>query len=159
MNLYKFTQYVNLDLDEDFEVEDIVKWFNKGISYYNLIPPLTRYPIVDDIEEAYEEEYPLDVTFLLGVMLPFVNGSIMSQESSVDEKNIFYSEFMANAREFKNQTPIPTNFLLDEVNDDLDNFRVGQNVFVSDMRQAPFPGDWRQPRRSIAKDPLDLEEE
>ncbi len=159
MNLYKFTQYVNLDVDDDFEVEDIVKWFNKGIANYNLIPPLTRYPIVEDIEEAYEEDYPLDTTFLLGVMLPFVNGSIMSQESSVEEKAIFYNEFVVNARDYKNQNPIEFEFLLDNINQDLDDFRIGQNVFISDMRQAPFPGDWRQPRQSIAVNPLDLEED
>lgn len=157
MNLYEFAQYVNLDIDDVYDVADIVKWFNKGVAGYNIIPPLTKYPIVT-LEDAYEDDYPLDFNFMLAIMLPFVNGAVMSQTSSLDEKDSFYVEFLRNAREYKSHTPIADEFLVDNVNTNLDDYRIGQNTFVSDMRQSPFPGDWRRP--SLKKDsPLDLEED
>jgi len=142
MNLYEFTNYVNLDIDDVFEVDDIVRWFNKGIASYNIIPPLTKYPIVSLDDTSIQADYPLDDTFMLGIMLPFVNGAIMSQESAVDEKNLFYAEFLRNAREYKVHVPIPNNRLVDDVNVDLDDYRLGQNTYISDMRFSPMQGEW-----------------
>ncbi len=141
MNLYEFTNYVNLDIDDVYGVEDIVKWFNKGVASYNIIPPLTKYPIVLS-EAAYENTYPLDDNFMLAIMLPFVNSAIMSQTSAIDEKDNFYAEFLRNAREYKSHIPIENQYIVDEFNLDLDNYRLGQNIFISDMRFSPFPGEW-----------------
>lgn len=142
MNLYEFTNYVNLDVDDVYEVDDIVKWFNKAVASYNILPPLTRYPIVGLDDTSLEANYPMDDTFMLGIMLPFVNGAIMSQESALDEKNSFYTEFLRNSREYKLHVPIPNQILVDSVNQDLDDYRLGQNVYISDMRFAPMQGQW-----------------
>jgi hypothetical protein len=47
-----------------------------------------------------------------------------------------------NAREYKKIYPIANNRLVDNVNVDLDNYRIGQNVFVSDMKYSPLQGKW-----------------
>lgn len=154
MNLYQLTEYVNLDVDDVYAVQDIIRWFNKGIANYNLIPPLTTYPSVatgettdsdnNDKIDAYEDDYPLDDNFMLGVMLPFINNSIMGQDASLNEKQMYLQEFMMNAREYKKTYAIPSNRLLDSVNSNLDTYRIGQNVFVSDMRYSPMQGEWSQ---------------
>ena len=46
MNIYDLTIYVNQDADDTFSFPEIALWFNKAISNYNLIPPITRYPFV-----------------------------------------------------------------------------------------------------------------
>ena len=152
MNIYQLTNYVNLDVDDVYEIKDIILWFNKGIANYNLIPPLTKYPSVatgettdsdgNDKIDAYEENYPLDDNFMLGVMLPFINNSIMGQDAALTEKQLYLQEYMMNAREYKKIYPIANEYLVDDVNVDLDNYRLGQNVFVSDMRYSPMQGDW-----------------
>jgi hypothetical protein len=144
MNIYDLTNYVNLDVDDVYEVDDIAKWFNKGIANYNLIPPLTQYPIIDLTDASLEADYPLDDNFMLGIMLPFINNSIMAQDAALREKQLFFQEFMMNAREHKKIYPISNNYLVDNVNTDLDNYRIGQNVFVSDMRYSPMQGEWAQ---------------
>lgn len=150
MNLYEFTTYVNLDIDDIYEVDDIARWFNKGITSYNIIPPLTKYPIVGLDDESLSEEYTLlDDTFILGIMLPFVNGAIMGQESAVEEKGSYYSEFVRNAREYKLHNPIPNEYMVDGFNADLDNYRIGQNAFVSDMAFSPMAGTWGNPSNYV----------
>lgn len=144
MNLYDITNYVNLDVDDVYEVDDIAKWFNKGIANYNLIPPLTKYPIISLLDDAYEENYPLDDSFMLGIMVPFINNSIMGQDAALNEKQLYLEEFLKNAREHKKIYPIASEYLIDDVNTDLDNYRIGQNVFVSDMRYSPMQGEWSQ---------------
>lgn len=142
MDLFDLTNYVNLDVDDVYTVDDVAKWFNKGIANYNLIPPLTKYPVVILTDDAYDEDYPLDDNFMLGIMLPFINNSIMGQEASLNEKQIYFQEFMMNAREHKKTYPIANDYLVDDVNTDLDTYRIGQNVFVSDMRYSPMQGEW-----------------
>lgn len=145
MNIYDLTNYVNLDVDDVYEVEDIAKWFNKGIANYNLIPPLTQYPTIDLTEDGYNATLePADSNFLLGIMLPFINNAIMGQDAAIDEKQLYMQEFMINAREYKKVYPIASARLVDNVNTDLDNYRIGQNVFVSDMRYSPMQGEWSQ---------------
>lgn len=144
MNLHELTDYVNLDVDDIYEVDEITRWFNKGIASYNLIPPVTQYEQVILSDEEYAKDYPLDNNFMLGIILPFINNSIMGQDAALTEKQIYMQEFMNNAREYKKIYAIPNEFLVDTVNQDLDNYRIGQNVFVTDMRFAPMQGEWAQ---------------
>jgi hypothetical protein len=255
MNIYDLTQYVNQDVDDTFDVEDIVRWFNKAIASYNLISPITTYPmaVLDDdnfnvsssittgsffgtqvprflanppangvtvgivgqiyyvfandsyyscttntttwnilgsqtdsypfsfIQKQFYEDtrtnttylwnnatgtqgqmtanalawdgtgqypshsttnYPLDDTFMLGVVLPFISASVRGQESSMGEKQMFLQEFMMNARLFKNASNVDENYLKIQASKDLAKYQVGENVYVSDMSFAPFKNDW-----------------
>jgi hypothetical protein len=156
MNIYDLTQYVNQDVDDTFEVEDIVRWFNKGIASYNLISPITTYPMSILEEEAEgtnwggtglypshsDSDYPLDDTFMLGVILPFIASSVRGQESSINEKQLFLQEFMMNARLFKNASNVPYEYLKIKTARDLEKYQVGENVYVSDMSISPWAGDW-----------------
>lgn len=143
MDIYQLTNYVNLDVDDVYEVEDIARWFNKGIANYNLIPPLTQYPTISLTEQGYGTTLePVDDNFLLGIMLPFINNAIMGQDAALNEKQLYMQEYMMNAREYKKIYPIANNRLVDNVNVDLDNYRIGQNVFVSDMKYSPMQGKW-----------------
>jgi len=157
MDIYALREYVNLDVDDQYDALDIALWFNKGIANYNLIPPLTNYPTIDLNESGYNAALlPSDDNFLLGVMLPFINNSIMAQDSAIDEKQMYMQEFMINAREYKKVYPIPSQYLVDSFNsaDNLDNYRIGQNVFVSDMRYSPMSGEWSNPSTYVnVKDP------
>jgi hypothetical protein len=255
MNIYDLTQYVNQDVDDTFDVEDIVRWFNKAIASYNLISPITTYPmsVLDDDNagvavsittgnsfgtqiprflttaptngvtvgvvgqvyyafsndtyyscttttttwttlsiqtdsypasfingEFYEDtrtnktylwnnatgtqgqmtadalawdgtgqypshsttDYPLDDTFMLGVVLPFISASVRGQESSMGEKQMFLQEYMMNARLFKNASNVDEDYLKIQASKDLAKYQVGENVYVSDMSFAPFKNDW-----------------
>lgn len=143
MDIYQLTNYVNLDVDDVYEVEDIARWFNKGIANYNLIPPLTKYPSIALTEQGYGETLePSDDNFLLGIMLPFINNAVMGQDAALNEKQLNFQEYMMNAREYKKIYPIESEYLVDDVNTDLDTYRIGQNVFVSDMRYSPMQGEW-----------------
>jgi hypothetical protein len=157
MNIYDLTQYVNQDVDDTFEVEDIVRWFNKAIASYNLLSPITTYPMsfLNDEEDvgdvwngtapypAYTiTPYPLDDTFMLGVALPFISASIRGQESSMGEKQMFLQEFMMNARLFKNASNVPYDYLRIKTARDLEKYQMGENVYVSDMSISPWAGDW-----------------
>ena len=157
MNIYDLTQYVNQDVDDTFEVGDIVRWFNKGIASYNLISPITTYPqsILNDEEDVLDPwdgtgkypaytstDYPLDDTFILGVILPFISASVRGQESSVNEKQVFLQEYMMNARLFKNASNVPYEYLKIKTARDLEKYQVGENVYVSDMSISPWAGDW-----------------
>jgi hypothetical protein len=155
MNIYDLTQYVNQDVDDTFEVEDIVRWFNKGIASYNLVSPITTYPmsILDDDGNSWNgtalypshstTDYPLDDTFMLGVILPFIASSVRGQESSINEKQLFMQEFMMNARLFKNASNVPYEYLKIKSSRDLEKYQMGENVYVSDMSISPWAGDWR----------------
>ena len=47
-------------------------------------------------------DYPLDDTFMVGVMLPYIN-SLRSQDSSLSEKQLFLSEYINAAQRYKPQ--------------------------------------------------------
>lgn len=152
MNIYTLSNYVNLDIDDAFSVEEIAQWFNKGIANYNLIPPLTKYKLVsvDTVDEdnneyvdAYENYSAMTDNFMLGIMLPFINSAIRGQDASVQEKQIYLEEFLNNARLFKQNHKITdTNLLFDSSAEGLDIYRLGENVFLSDMRMSPFQANW-----------------
>jgi hypothetical protein len=147
MNIRTLTNYVNLDVDDSYTVQEISFWFNKGIANYNLIPPLTVYPSVAFGTAGFNEnsEYPLDDTFMLGVMLPFVSSSIRGSESSVMEKQLFMQEYMLNANNYKRSIDIPATFMRNTKNDDLSIYEIGEGIFVSDFTRSPFAGRWEKP--------------
>lgn len=156
MNIYEFTQYVNLDIDDSYTVIEVAQWVNKGIANYNLIPPLTKYRLIaidpagvdaneDGLIDIYQEDVDLTDNFLLGIMLPFVTASIKSSEASVQEKQIMMQEFMRNAREYKLNNPIPPDRRVDNRNPDLENYKLGENVFLSRFDTAPFQAEWSGP--------------
>lgn len=153
MNLQTLALYVNLDVDDTFEQIEITQWFNKGIAQFNLLPPVTEYPMVEleglstDVEAVaaniyVDEDYPLSNNFMLGIMLPFIASSVRGQDSSVTEKQLYLQEFLNYARTFKTQENIPLTYLKDKANTDLDAYKLGDNVYISDMRRANFAGDW-----------------
>lgn len=150
MQLQELVNYVILDVDDSFSTLEITRWFNKGIAQYNLIPPVTTYPFVelsgsDGDEEGkiyYNTTYPLDDTFMLGVMLPYINSSVRSQDSSLSEKQIFLAEFINAAQRYKPQSNVPLTYLKDKKNTDLEIFQLGNNVYVSDMTRSPFTNSW-----------------
>ena len=156
MTIIDLVNYVELDVDDDFSNEEVARWFNKGIAQYNLIPPVTTYPFVEidglasvEGQETGNENklyvdstYPLDDTFMLGVMLPYINSSVRSQDSSLSEKQLFMSEFVAGATRFKPQSNVPLSYLKDKKNTDLEIFQLGNNVYVSDMTRSPFTNNW-----------------
>lgn len=149
MNINQLTNYVNLDVDDTFTVQEISRWFNKGIANYNLIPPLTNYPYVqyggvEDIPTVYIQtsEYPLSDTFMLGIMLPFINASVRGSESSLGEKNMMLQEYMQNAQVFKHSIDVPATYLINDKNTDLSNFEVGEGVYLQNFENAPFAGPW-----------------
>jgi hypothetical protein len=154
MNIYDLTLYVNQDVDDTFDVEDIVRWFNKGIASYNLVSPITTYPmaVLDDDGLSWDgtgqypshstTPYPLDDTFMLGVMLPFISSSVRGQESSVSEKQIFLQEYMMNATKFKSSSNVDEDYLKIQASKDLAKYQLGENAYISDMSFAPFRGDW-----------------
>lgn len=153
MNINTLTNYVNQEVDDTFTVQEVSLWFNRGIANYNLIPPLTIYPTVQfgvaqDIENGiYNEQsqYPLDDTFMLGVMAPYITSSIRSAESSLTEKQLFLQEYLQNATTYKSTITIPRVFLRNQLNDDLTQYEIGEGVFLSDFTKAPFAGEWQTP--------------
>ena len=153
MNLQDLVAYVNLDVDDSFSTLEITRWFNKGIAQYNLIPPVTTYPFVEltglstdnnaVASKVYvDETYPLDDTFMLGVILPYINSSVRSQDSSLSEKQLFLSEFINAAQRFKPQSNVPITYLKDKKNTDLEIYQLGDSVYVSDMTRSPFTNSW-----------------
>jgi hypothetical protein len=173
MNIYDLTTYVNQDSDDTFSFQEVARWFNKAISNYNLIPPVTRYPFVTvdnfvtsnnnefldngnfnndavfnfaagDDEVGAGSNYPLSKTFMLGIILPFIVSSIKGQEASLQERQIYLQEFMMNARNFKSISNIPQLFLLNQQNTDLELYQLGENVYLTDFNTSPFAGDWKK---------------
>jgi hypothetical protein len=173
MNIYDFSNYVNQDVDDTFSVEEIARWFNKAVANYNLIPPVTRYPFITMDYTATEEDefvvgsqdgdyyansdneeddeigaftdYPLSKNFMLAVMLPFVSSAVKAQESSVGEKQMYMQEFMMNARSYKSVSNIKPGYLRDGgQNLELSQYKLGENVYLTDFNQSPFAGDWKK---------------
>jgi hypothetical protein len=171
MNIYDFSMYVNQDVDDTFSTEEVARWFNKAIANFNLIPPVTKFPFINmdaEITAANEFEdnlnqdgyyannndltddeigayisYPLSKNFMLGVMLPYVISAVKGAESSVTEKQLTMQEFMMNARQFKSSLNIKPGYLIDgEGNLELAQYKLGENVYLTDFNQAPFAGDW-----------------
>jgi len=144
MNLRTLTNYVNQDIDDTYTVQQISLWFNKGIAQYNLIPPLTLYPIVILGATGLNEnsEYPLDDTFMLGVMLPYVASSIRGTESALNERQLYLQDYLQNATVFKRSIDIPLTFMRNKKNTDLSNYEIGEGIFVSDFTRSPFAGQW-----------------
>jgi len=98
---------------------------------------------------TYDEEigaftqYPLSNNFMLGVMLPFVISAVKGQESSITEKQLAMQEFIANARQFKSSLNIKTGYLVDgEGNAELSQYKLGENVYLSDFTKSPMAGPW-----------------
>ena len=189
MNIYDFTEYVNLDVDDTFTTDQVARFFNKGIANFNLIPPVTKFPIInmaivdtDNLNNDYTykvtnekntyntttgqfvdnrktssnttgfdeeigafQDYPLSNNFMLGVMLPFVISAVKGQESSITEKQLAMQEFINNARQFKSSLNIKTGYLVDgEGNAELSQYKLGENVYLSDMTQSPMAGPWNK---------------
>jgi hypothetical protein len=173
MNIYDFSNYVNQDVDDTFSVEEIARWFNKAVANYNLIPPVTRYPFItmdyteteqdefvvgsqdgdyyansedeDDDEIGAYTDYPLSKNFMLAVMLPFVSSAVKAQESSVGEKQMYMQEFITNARTYKSVSNIKPGYLRDGgQNLELSQYKLGENVYLTDFNQSPFAGDWKK---------------
>jgi hypothetical protein len=173
MNIYDFSNYVNQDVDDTFSVEEIARWFNKAVANYNLIPPVTRYPFItmdytateqdefvvgsedgdyyansddeEDDEVGAFTDYPLSKNFMLAVMLPFVSSAVKGQESSVGEKQMYMQEFMINARSYKSISNIKPGYLRDGgQNLELSQYKLGENVYLTDFNQSPFAGDWKK---------------
>ena len=182
MNIYDFTNYVNQDVDDTFTIEEVARFFNKGIANFNLVPPVTKFPFINmaivdtntlnndttykvnvskntydttdeefDSSTTYDEEigaytdYPLSNSFMLGVMLPFVVSAVKGQEASLQEKQLALQEFALNSRQFKSSLNIKTGYLVDgEGNAELSQYKLGENVYISDMTQSPMAGPWNK---------------
>jgi hypothetical protein len=153
MNIQTFAEYVEQEVDDSFSTAQIARWFNKGISQYNLIPPLTKYPYISIGETATAEnglidetvDYPLNNTFILGVMLPYVSSAIKGSESALNEKQLYLQEFMMNAMTYKRSIDVPSSFLLNQKNTDLSNYEIGEGIFLADFTRSPFAGEWQRP--------------
>jgi hypothetical protein len=143
MNLYDLTLYVVQDIDDNYTSEEVGRWFNKAIANYNLIPPVTNYPQIE-IDAEYEDYTHLNDTFFLAVVLPFISSSVRSSESSLSEKQLFLQEFMMNARTYKSAFPDKTYLINTADNPEIDLYRIGENVYLTDFNQSPFAGDWKK---------------
>jgi hypothetical protein len=98
---------------------------------------------LEDDEIGAFTNYPLPKNFMLGVMLPYVISAVKGQESSITEKQLTMQEFMMNARQFKSSMNIKPGYLIDgEGNLELAQYKLGENVYLTDFNQAPFAGDW-----------------
>lgn len=156
MNIQNLREYVELDTDDVFSDKEIGLWFNKGIANYNLIEPLTNYPMVEIVENIpqnpaegtfyYTNDYtPLNTTFMLGIVLPFIVSAVKGQEFANLEKEDYYEEFFRNSKTYKLTHPIPSEYLLDIKNTNLELYQLGANVFISDMTRSPMSGTWGSP--------------
>jgi hypothetical protein len=104
-----------------------------------------------DEEIGAFQDYPLSNSFMLAVMLPYVASAVRGAESSVQEKQLLMQEFMRNAMQFKSSLNIKTGYLVDgEGNRELSQYKLGENVYISDMTQAPMAGPWN--RASVYKE-------
>jgi len=153
LNMFELRDYVNLDVDDVFDVDEITRWFNKGIASYNLIPPLTEYPFVD-LDEPQEAYVFFDKTFMLGIMLPFISSAIRAQESAVMEKQEYYQEFVLNATRYKMASNIDEDLLLNPV-EGIDQYQIGENVYISDFDYSPMQSIWQRPAKKIKPDEFD----
>ena len=104
-----------------------------------------------DEEIGAFQDYPLSNSFMLAVMLPYVASAIRGQESSMQEKQLLMQEFARNGMQFKSSLNIKTGYLVDgEGNAELSQYKLGENVYISDMTQAPMAGPWN--RASVYKE-------
>ena len=155
MTLDNLLQYVILDVDDtDYTLSEIVLWFNKGISQYNLLQPLTTYPFYtmdyatqDPLDElaihlGYGDEYPLEDNFILGIMLPYVNSMVKAQDASLDEKYGYDQTFARNSMIYKRASNVLVAYLMNKTQTDLDIYQIGEGVYLSDMGTSPFPDKW-----------------
>ena len=161
MNLITLKDYLNKDVDDTFQTEEVVLFFNKGIAQYNLIPPLTTYPSVIGnlapldggvrnplvLDTYMDDDYPYNGTafsdtFMLGIMLPYLVANVKLQEASVQERQIALQEFLQNARMWKASTNVKVADMLNTKNSDLEIFELGENVYISDMRRSPVGANW-----------------
>ena len=127
---------------------------NKNNKTYNVDVPENTYSEQYETfthNASYDEEigafsqYPLSKNFMLGVMLPFVISAIKGQESSLQEQQLSKQEFMRNAMQFKSSLNIKTGYLVDgEGNAELSQYKLGENVYISDMTQSPMAGPWNK---------------
>lgn len=140
MNMQQLAEYVNLEVDDFFPVDEIARWFNKGIADYNLIPPITDYPYIDiESDEDYEA---LSKTFMLGIMVPFIASSVRAQEAAIDEQQTYYARFLENARQYKSASNISDEYLLNKRTENLSDYQIGENVYVDDMNVSPMKSNW-----------------
>ena len=156
MTVNELVAYVNQDVDDLFTVSDIVRWFNRGIAQYNLIPPLTTYKSVIDntrvatgssdttIYHTDDNYYSFSDSFMLGVMLPYLVSGVKLQESSIQERQVALTEFLQNARMWKASTNVPHSELLNQQNSDINIYQLGENVYLSDMTRSPVSGIWQK---------------
>ena len=138
---------------------------------YNLIPPVTTYPYITldvstttevdefvtnapynsdaDASDGFVGAYAdynaitgLRMSFLLAIILPYVASAVKGQESSITEKQLYLQEFMMNARIYKTADNIKLEYLQNKLNNDLDLYQLGENVYLTDFTTAPFAGEW-----------------
>lgn len=134
----------NLNNDYSYKVTDEKNTYNTTTGEFE---STSTY----DEEIGAFQDYPLSNSFMLAVMLPYVASAVRGQESSVQEKQILLQEFMRNAMQFKSSLNIKTGYLVDgEGNRELSQYKLGENVYLSDMTQSPMAGPWN--RASVYKE-------
>jgi hypothetical protein len=52
---------------------------------------------------------------------------------------------MMNATTYKRSIDIPLTYMLNQKNEDLSNFEIGEGIYLSDFTKAPFAGEWQRP--------------
>ena len=145
--------FINMNLTAD-TATDPVDEFTTSLYNTNYKVDVAENTYANDTfthNTVYDEEigafvdYPLSNNFMLGVMLPYVISAVKGQESSITEKQLVMQEFMQNATQFKSSLNIKTGYLVDgEGNAELTQYKLGENVYLTDFNQAPFAGDWKK---------------
>ena len=145
--------FINMNLTVDTDT-DPVDEFTTSLYNTNYKVDVAENTYANDTfthNTVYDEEigafvdYPLSNNFMLGVMLPYVISAVKGQESSITEKQLTMQEFMMNARQFKSSLNIKPGYLVDgEGNLELAQYKLGENVYLTDFNQAPFAGDWKK---------------
>ena len=138
--------YINMAIvDTDASNNDYSYKVNVNKNTYNTTSEAFEKTAAYDEEIGAYQDYPLSNNFILGVMLPFVISAVKGQESSVQEKQLALQEFNINARQFKSSLNIKTGYLVDgEGNRELSQYKLGENVYISDMTQSPMAGPWNK---------------
>jgi len=132
-------------VDTDSQNSDYTYKVNVEKNTYNTTSEAFEKTATYDEEIGAYQDYPLSNNFMLGVMLPFVVSAVKAQESSISEKQLAMNEFVSNARQFKSSLNIKTGYLVDgEGNAELSQYKLGENVYISDMTQSPMAGPWNK---------------
>ena len=132
-------------VDTNSQNNDYTYKVNVAKNTYNTTSEAFEKTATYDEEIGAYQDYPLSNSFMLGVMLPFVVSAVKGQESSISEKQLAMNEFMGNARQFKSSLNIKTGYLVDGVgNRELSQYKLGENVYLSDMTQSPMAGPWNK---------------